>query len=700
MFTDAIAAMRLSGENYLYFPSGLYKINATTIDDLNDFNLVGLGAIIQYNSGDCILKFTDCINWNISGFTFTSTASSYSDVGFLRVSVDSGFFNIRNNTFKNFPRCAIIADNLFDNGAAENKSMIINDNLFIDAANYSNDLQAAITMGSDAEYTRVLNNTFRNVPSAIRYVDGANGQFAYNQIMLCNGDAYDSNYSNGVIYCNSNGLTNTGKINILYNKINHNASGMATIVCKGDVSKPINTYSIIGNDLLINGNLTKADVIYLQDAEYSVIKENKIIGSITLVDTAIILKDSSFCSIENNLISRYNYAFEFLGSSKNIVLGFNSILEDVTNKLFISSESSVFTTDTISMQLSDLTSILSTGTDKGFLVAPFDFILNSIDFSVLEAPSGSNIVVDVNKNNSSILSTKATIDDGTNSSSDSSMPLVISDNLFNKGDKLTVDIDTATSGKGLISNIDVAKLYPYINIIQNEAVTYATNLVASWQFESNFNDYTSNHNATAIGSVTNNTTGVVGNEAVFGGGSDYLTVPNSSDFTFTDGTNDIPFSICFWIEFNSLTSNPRIMMKANSTGDKREWQIQYGNGKLTLVLWKNDGTAFLRLDRNITPSLNTRYHHAMTYDGSKLHTGLKWYENKVDVGVSSVSGTYTGMTANDRRLTIGVNDLSGNVENTLDGAMDEIKIYKNRVLTPTEIEYIYDEELIGNSVLP
>ena len=67
---------------------------------------------------------------------------------------------------------------------------------------------------------------------------------------------------------------------------------------------------------------------------------------------------------------------------------------------------------------------------------------------------------------------------------------------------------------------------------------FTTNLVASWQFENNFNDYTGNHNATATGTVTNNTSGKVGNQADFGGETDYLTAPDHDDFSFLDAFFD------------------------------------------------------------------------------------------------------------------------------------------------------------------
>ncbi len=85
---------------------------------------------------------------------------------------------------------------------------------------------------------------------------------------------------------------------------------------------------------------------------------------------------------------------------------------------------------------------------------------------------------------------------------------------------------------------------------------YSDDLVASWQYESNFNDYLGSHNATMSGTITNNTSGQVGNEAVFSGvtGS-YLSVASDSDFFFSNTSNDLPFSMAFWMKTPSGSSS-------------------------------------------------------------------------------------------------------------------------------------------------
>lgn len=101
---------------------------------------------------------------------------------------------------------------------------------------------------------------------------------------------------------------------------------------------------------------------------------------------------------------------------------------------------------------SDETTALTTGTAKITLHMPYAMKLREI-FAGLSTPqsSGSTFTVDVNKNGSSILSTKITIDNTEDTSLTAATPPVLSDTELAKGDKVTIDIDQIGNGtaKGL-----------------------------------------------------------------------------------------------------------------------------------------------------------------------------------------------------------------------------------------------------------
>tara|TARA_R110002167_G_scaffold331706_1_gene538381 strand:+ start:22435 stop:23877 length:1443 start_codon:yes stop_codon:yes gene_type:complete len=240
--------------------------------------------------------------------------------------------------------------------------------------------------------------------------------------------------------------------------------------------------------------------------------------------------------------------------------------------------------------------------------------------------------------------------------------------------------------------------FGFLRKVISSTFDFTTGLVASWQFESNFLDYTSNnHDATAVGTVTFSADGVVGKRAVFDGSTDYLTVPDSDDFSFTDGVSDVPFTLCAWVNFNSV-SNCRFLSKLLSAGDLWEWTFGYNGTSITVACYHFDSSANrIKLDYPWSPTTNTWYHLVVTYDGSETKEGLKLYLDGTEVSPTlSEGGTYTGMTNRSHPLHIGTN--SGFVSQSLNGRMDEVKIYKNRELTQAEVTEMHTLENAAISV--
>ncbi len=108
------------------------------------------------------------------------------------------------------------------------------------------------------------------------------------------------------------------------------------------------------------------------------------------------------------------------------------------------------------LALSDLSTALTTGTTKGYFHAPCAFTLTEVHISVNTAPTGSTLIVDVNKGTgpgASVFSTRVTIDAGEFSSDSAATPAVITTSAIAKYDRLSFDIDqvgSSVAGAGLI----------------------------------------------------------------------------------------------------------------------------------------------------------------------------------------------------------------------------------------------------------
>ena len=101
---------------------------------------------------------------------------------------------------------------------------------------------------------------------------------------------------------------------------------------------------------------------------------------------------------------------------------------------------------------SDETTDLTTGTAKATFRVPCAMTLTGVRASVTTAPTGANLVVDINENGSSVLSTKLSIDAGEKTSTTATTPAVISDSALADDAEITIDIDqigSTVAGAGL-----------------------------------------------------------------------------------------------------------------------------------------------------------------------------------------------------------------------------------------------------------
>lgn len=108
--------------------------------------------------------------------------------------------------------------------------------------------------------------------------------------------------------------------------------------------------------------------------------------------------------------------------------------------------------DVTQVVCSDETTALTTGASKATLRIVGARTLTAVRASLSTAQtSGATFTVDVNKNGTTVLSTKLTIDNAEKTSTTATVPAVISVSSFQDDDEISIDIDAVGDGtaKGL-----------------------------------------------------------------------------------------------------------------------------------------------------------------------------------------------------------------------------------------------------------
>lgn len=162
--------------------------------------------------------------------------------------------------------------------------------------------------------------------------------------------------------------------------------------------------------------------------------------------------------------------------------------------------------------------------------------------------------------------------------------------------------------------------------------------------------------------------------------SDYTTINDNDDFSFTDG-NDLPFSVLGWVNLDDAT-NGTLLNKYDSLAgaNKREWKVSFtGTDKFGIFCYKvDDGAVYIA---TVSTAAITGYegswtHFAATYDGSEATAGFNLYINGYAVADTDASGgAYAGMTNSASDLLIGATIENGGATSFLDGPGAEVKLY-------------------------
>ncbi len=183
---------------------------------------------------------------------------------------------------------------------------------------------------------------------------------------------------------------------------------------------------------------------------------------------------------------------------------------------------------------------------------------------------------------------------------------------------------------------------------------------------------------------------------LFDGINEYLVAPNDSSLIFTDGVNDTPFTISFWLYPLAGSGLYVLVNKLNSktTIGDQEYQLSYSNYNIYITLFDKTsigGTVLIGTNTNGSLPINDWTNVVVTYDGSGVASGLNIYYDGVLQATSDYSnGSYTSMPVTNSMLTIG--KAAWRDDNYLDGNLEELAMF-NAELNLSEITELYNSGL-------
>jgi len=178
------------------------------------------------------------------------------------------------------------------------------------------------------------------------------------------------------------------------------------------------------------------------------------------------------------------------------------------------------------------------------------------------------------------------------------------------------------------------------------------------------------------------------NGRLLDGLDDLISIPDSPIFTFTAGK---PFSVVAWIYPTAIANYDGVVGKWDNTGDVKEWLFTFdADATLRFLLYDDvNNTARGRKTTDTIPTTGFTHivgtHNGAT--GTDANAGTKIYINAVQKDTTDIGvvGDYVGMADGGDPLYI------GNIQNQADvdftGTIGEIWIYRNRVLSQTEITH-------------
>jgi len=185
------------------------------------------------------------------------------------------------------------------------------------------------------------------------------------------------------------------------------------------------------------------------------------------------------------------------------------------------------------------------------------------------------------------------------------------------------------------------------------------------------------------------------------GSNDHVLSSDQDDFSFTNGSNDLPFSLSLWVYVGDISSDDGpFISKANFTTGGNEFIFKHANGKLQFFLYDNDSSASGDSIRTQAPSAtlsDATWHHVVaTYSGNGSQTGIKVYtDGSQTTSTQSANGSYSRIRNTSTPVVIGATQDLANANRVFEDRIADCVVF-NKELTSTEVAEIYNSGNVMN----
>lgn len=179
------------------------------------------------------------------------------------------------------------------------------------------------------------------------------------------------------------------------------------------------------------------------------------------------------------------------------------------------------------------------------------------------------------------------------------------------------------------------------------------------------------------------------------GTNDHILVSDQDDFSFTDGSSDVAFSLSAWVYVGDVSSDDGpFIAKANFSTGNTEFIFKHANGSLQFFLYDRDQSASGHQIRTLATAAtlsDTTWHHVVaTYSGNGSHTGMKIYtDGSQTTATQSTLNSYTRIRNTATPLTLGATEDLANANRVFEDRLADCVIF-NKELSSSEVTELYN----------